>query len=247
MLGKRVEATRQELQAAKAAGATIELTQLHKPAVELATAIAAELKLETARAVEWIKHVVSLSYELSHVVEPIAYLGPIYSYSYLAAAKHFGMASHLVPVATIAAVFDELIRGQAAFGVVPIENSTDGRVVDTLGMFARLPVKICGEVMLPIHHCLLGRSPRAENCRDLQQTASYVAVPRLAEQTRARRQADRDIEHGRCSASGAEKPGAAAVASSRSRYSSWPGDHRREYRRQSKQRDFALRSSQSRV
>ena len=46
--------------------------------------------------------------------------------------------------------------------MVPIENSTDGRIVDTLGRFARTPVQICGEVLLPIHHCLLGSGKRNE-------------------------------------------------------------------------------------
>ena len=62
----------------------------------------------------------------------------------------------------IAAVFEEVNRGHADFGLVPIENSTDGRMADTLDMFTRLPVQICGEVQLRIHHNLLGRCPRAE-------------------------------------------------------------------------------------
>jgi len=111
---------------------------------------------------DWLRHTVSASYQPLASQTRIAYLGPQYSYSYLAAIRHFGEASNLVPVATIGAVFQELLRDQSKFGVVPIENSTDGRVVDTLGMFARFPVHICGEVLLPIHHCLLGRCSRNE-------------------------------------------------------------------------------------
>ena len=92
----------------------------------------------------------------------VAYLGPTYSYSHLAAIERFGTSAELVPVATIAAVFEELNRGHVDFGIVPIENSTDGRVVDTLGMFTRLPVRICGEVQLRIRLQLLGRCERAE-------------------------------------------------------------------------------------
>jgi chorismate mutase / prephenate dehydratase len=92
----------------------------------------------------------------------VAYLGPIYSYSYLAAIRRFGMSSTLLAVASIPAVFDEIIRDHAQWGVVPIENSTDGRIVDTLTMFARSPLKICGEIQLPIHHYLLGRCQRSE-------------------------------------------------------------------------------------
>jgi chorismate mutase/prephenate dehydratase len=92
----------------------------------------------------------------------VAYLGPKYSYSYLAALERFGSTADLVPVASIPAVFEEVNRRQVEYGLVPIENSTDGRVVDTLGMFARLPVQICGEVQLRIRHNLLGKCPQSE-------------------------------------------------------------------------------------
>ncbi len=91
-----------------------------------------------------------------------AYLGPLHSYSHLAAIKYFGDAAELTPVASIPAVFDAVDRGDAATGMVPIENSTDGRVVDTLGMFVRREMEVCGEVLLPIHHNLLSKTPRAE-------------------------------------------------------------------------------------
>jgi chorismate mutase/prephenate dehydratase len=92
----------------------------------------------------------------------VAYLGPKYSYSHLAAISRFGTTAELVPVATIKAAFEELYLKQSEFGVVPIENSTDGRIVDTLDMFARLPLRICGEVSQRIHHNLLGKCPRSE-------------------------------------------------------------------------------------
>ncbi|XZE20548.1 prephenate dehydratase [Pirellulaceae bacterium SH449] len=91
----------------------------------------------------------------------VAYLGPEFSYSYSAARKFFG-AEHLQAVQTIGAVFEEIERAHANFGVVPIENSTDGRIVDTLTMFVRKSVHICGEVYLPIHHNLLAMCSRAE-------------------------------------------------------------------------------------
>jgi chorismate mutase/prephenate dehydratase len=92
----------------------------------------------------------------------VAYLGPAYSYSHLAAIHRFGQSVELVPVATIGGVFEEINRRHADFGVVPIENSTDGRVADTLEMFTRMPARICGEVQLRIHHNLLGKCTRAE-------------------------------------------------------------------------------------
>jgi len=92
----------------------------------------------------------------------VAYLGPPYSYSHSAALERFGHSVEYVSVGTIPAVFEEISAKQSDYGLVPIENSTDGRIVDTLGMFHRLPVRICGEVPLRIHHCLLANCPRGE-------------------------------------------------------------------------------------
>ncbi|MCA9041574.1 MAG: prephenate dehydratase [Planctomycetaceae bacterium] len=92
----------------------------------------------------------------------VSYLGPSYSFTHLAAMERFGENTDLVPVNTIAAVFESVNRGHADYGVVPIENSTDGRVVDTLDMFTRLPLRICGEVQIGIHHNLLAKCPRSE-------------------------------------------------------------------------------------
>jgi chorismate mutase / prephenate dehydratase len=88
----------------------------------------------------------------------VAYLGPKYSYSHLASVAKFGEAIEHVPVGSIAAVFEEVNRRHVQFGLVPLENSTDGRIVDTLEMFVRLPgLKIRAEVRLRVHHCLIGR------------------------------------------------------------------------------------------
>lgn len=92
----------------------------------------------------------------------VSFLGPQFTYSHLAAIEHFGQAVEQVPVVSIAAVFDEVERGHVDFGMVPIENSTDGRVVDALECLTHSPLKICAEVPLAIHHCLLGRGKREE-------------------------------------------------------------------------------------
>ena len=88
----------------------------------------------------------------------VAYLGPKYSYSHLAAVAKFGTAVEYVPVGSIAAVFEEVNRRNVQFGLVPLENSTDGRIADTLDMFIKLPnLKIRAEVRLRVRHCLMGR------------------------------------------------------------------------------------------
>ena len=129
---------------------------------KLAASIASEFGLPPDPLTSWLRHAHSICLAQVPTKASIAFLGPIYSYSYLAAVKYFGLGANLVPVRSIAAAFDAVRRGESKFAVVPIENSTDGRVVDTLGRFASSPVKICGEVLLPIHHCLLGMCPRAE-------------------------------------------------------------------------------------
>jgi len=92
----------------------------------------------------------------------VAYLGPPFSFTHLAAIERFGESADMIPVRTIASVFDEVNRGHTNYGIVPIENSTDGRVVDTLDMFTRLPLRICGEVQINVHHNLLARCQRSE-------------------------------------------------------------------------------------
>lgn len=88
----------------------------------------------------------------------VTYLGPEYSYSHLAAIERFGQAVEFVPVGSITAVFEEVNRGHADFGVVPVENSTDGRIADTLDMFMRMPqMIICSEIRLQIHHNLMAK------------------------------------------------------------------------------------------
>jgi len=106
-----------------------------------------------------LRHIASVC--LASVQElRVAFLGPKYSYSHLASLKYFGEGADFAPVGSIAGVFEAVLRGDVAAGLVPIENSTDGRVVDTLGMFIRQKLPICGEVVLPIHHNLLSRSTR---------------------------------------------------------------------------------------
>jgi chorismate mutase/prephenate dehydratase len=93
----------------------------------------------------------------------VAYLGPEYSFSHLAAIERFGTAVDFLSVGSIMAVFEEVNRGHVDFGVVPLENSNEGRIADTLDMFIRLPqIKVCAEVRLRVHHHLMANCPQAE-------------------------------------------------------------------------------------
>jgi len=85
----------------------------------------------------------------------VAYLGPDGSYTQMGALKHFGGSIKGMPTVQIDEVFREVEAGNADFGVVPIENSTEGVVSYTLDMLLHSSLVICGEVDLPIHHNLI--------------------------------------------------------------------------------------------
>jgi len=87
----------------------------------------------------------------------IAFLGPEGTFSQQAVLKHFGHSVRALPLPAISEVFEEVQAGHADFGVVPIENSTEGTVNHTLDMFLTSPLKICGEVELRIRQHLMGR------------------------------------------------------------------------------------------
>ena len=85
----------------------------------------------------------------------IGFLGPEGSHSHMAALKKFGASVEYLPVADIRAVFEEVHCGHVDLGLVPIENSVGGGVVDTLDAFVGAAVNVVAEVMVEIHHNLL--------------------------------------------------------------------------------------------
>jgi chorismate mutase/prephenate dehydratase len=94
----------------------------------------------------------------------IGFLGPEGTFSHLAATRKFGASVEYLPLADIQAVFEEVARGHCDLGVVPIENSVGGGVIDTMDSFIGASVHICAEVMVEIHHNLLANCP-AEQIR----------------------------------------------------------------------------------
>ncbi len=93
----------------------------------------------------------------------VAYLGPEGTFTQTAVFKHFGHSVRGLPFSTIDEVFQEVESGAADFGVVPIENSTEGTVNHTLDMFLTSPLKIGGEVELRIEQHLLATDAGLEN------------------------------------------------------------------------------------
>jgi chorismate mutase/prephenate dehydratase len=108
----------------------------------------------------------------------IGYLGPEGTFSQSAVYKHFGHSVRALPLGTIDEVFHEVESAAADFGVVPIENSTEGTVNHTLDMFLSSPLKICGEVELRIRQHLLG------SMESLSQIVRVCAHPQSLAQCR---------------------------------------------------------------
>ncbi len=100
----------------------------------------------------------------------IAYLGPQGTFTESAALKHFGHSVSTLPMSSIPDVFNAVESGHADYGLVPVENSTEGVVSHTLDMFIDSALKICGEVEIRIHHHLANQS---QNPDDIKQIYSH--------------------------------------------------------------------------
>ncbi len=95
----------------------------------------------------------------------VAFLGPLATFTHLATMQQFGLSAQLVPQKSIPTVFEEVEKGKALYGVVPVENSTEGMVSHTLDMFVESDLKITAEILLEVSHDLLSRTGRIEDVR----------------------------------------------------------------------------------
>ncbi len=100
----------------------------------------------------------------------IAYLGPEGTFAHAAAREQFGAGAVLAPAETIAQVFAEIEQGRADFGVVPVENSTEGSVRPTLDLLIDSPLQIAAEILLDVRQCLLGT---AADVREIHRVLSH--------------------------------------------------------------------------
>jgi chorismate mutase/prephenate dehydratase len=103
------------------------------------------------------REILSASLSLEEPLK-VACLGPLATFTHLAALRHFGSSALFVPVESIKKVFDAVESGKTGFGVVPIENSSEGVVSHTLDMFMDYDLKISAEVMLEISQNLISKS-----------------------------------------------------------------------------------------
>ncbi len=135
----------------------------HREAEVLGNALKANRGPLPDRAIEGVfRELMSGSFVLEQPLR-IGYLGPPGSYSHMAAIKHFGSSVELDDLHQIAGVFTEVRRGHVDYGLVPIENSTGGGIIETLDAFleAAGELSIYAEVQVEVHHALLANCPPA--------------------------------------------------------------------------------------
>jgi len=97
----------------------------------------------------------------------VAYLGPEGTYSHTATNRHFGRFVKTQPEPGIAEIFHAVEAGRARFGVVPVENSTEGAVNQTLDLLTQTTLRVCGEVGMRIQHCLLGNAASFDDIKEV--------------------------------------------------------------------------------
>lgn len=144
----------------------------------------------------------------------IGFLGPFGTFSHAAAVGNFGSSVEYVELADISSVFEEVVRGHTDYGMVPVENSIHGGVIDTLDAFLHSSAKICAEVKINVHHNLLAKEP-------WEQIKRIYSKPEVFSQCRnwlGSTAKSRDVQAAASTSKAAElastEPGSAAIGSS---------------------------------
>ncbi len=109
----------------------------------------------------------------------VAFLGPEGTFTQQASMKHFGHSAQNLPLPALKDVFREVQSGAAHYGVVPIENSTEGVVSHTLDLFRQFDLKICGAVEVPVHlHLLVNKGDRPDEIAKIYSHEQSLAQSR---------------------------------------------------------------------
>ncbi len=124
------------------------------------------------------REVMSSSISLEKPVR-IAYLGPEFTFTHQAAQKKFGASVEYFSCTNISDVFAEVEKGRSDYGVVPVENSTEGAVNYTLDMFIESPLKICAELYLPISQHLISNAASLKSVNQVYSKPEALAQCRL--------------------------------------------------------------------
>jgi chorismate mutase/prephenate dehydratase len=124
------------------------------------------------------REIISASLSLEHPLK-VAFLGPQATFTHVAAMQQFGLSAQLVPLKSISAIFEEVSRGRASYGVVPVENSNEGVVSHTLDMFMTSELKIIAEILIEVSHDLLNLSGQLEDVRKIVSHPQAIAQCRV--------------------------------------------------------------------
>jgi chorismate mutase/prephenate dehydratase len=144
----------------------------------------------------------------------VTFLGPRGTFSEEAAIKHFGGSTGKLPAGSIDEVFRKVEAGSAGYGVVPVENSTEGAVGRTLDLLLATPLRICGEIALPVHHYLLAqRDSLAERVRIYSHAQSLAQCHDWLEQNLPGLTRVPVVSNAEAARLAAAEPGSAAIAS----------------------------------
>ncbi len=143
----------------------------------------------------------------------VAFLGPKATFTHLACLKHFGESAQYVPQINLSGVFDAVERNMADFGVVPIENSSEGIVSNTLDMCVDYNLLICGEILVEVAHDLLNVTGEIEHVKKIYSHPHAIAQCRGWLERHLPRIPVFDVEStARAAELAADDPGAAAIA-----------------------------------
>jgi len=124
------------------------------------------------------REIISASLSLEQPLK-VAFLGPQGTFTHVAAMQQFGFSAQLVPIKSIPSIFEEVGRGRANYGVVPVENSNEGVVSHTLDMFIKSDLKIIAEVLIEVSHDLLNRTGKIEDIRKVVSHPQALAQCRV--------------------------------------------------------------------
>ena len=158
------------------------------------------------------REIISASLSLEKPLS-VAFLGPKATFTHLACLKHFGESAEYVPQINLSGVFDAVNRNAADFGVVPIENSSEGIVSNTLDMFVDYNLLICGEILVEVAHDLLNVTGDIDHVRKVYSHPHAIAQCRGWLERNLREVPVFDVEStARAAELAADDPAAAAIA-----------------------------------
>jgi chorismate mutase / prephenate dehydratase len=164
LLNERVDVALKIGETKKAQGGEIYVPSREKAVFERICKLNEEGPLPDKSARAIYREIMSAALALESNLK-IAYLGPPATFTHQAARSKFGASVEYHPAGSIADVFAAVENGNADYGVVPVENSTEGAVTHTFDQFTSTTLKICAEIYLPISLCLMASVPREKVSR----------------------------------------------------------------------------------